>query len=432
MLEVFAKIICASMMSITGFYIIKRLLDGSNSIINIKTLVSLIILTTISLFIRPIQYTGLYTITIFIMNIFAYKVIFDLSIEEATVCVGILMTLIFASDLITSIFFRMFYTISEIRSNLRVLTISNFVVCMIGYSFMEIKYIRNQLNSFYKNLRTKKSLMNLIFFIILIVGFSSLAYKITSSIDWKTDYLVNIVIMVVFMVISYIYIKSKNSYGRLIYEYDNLFNYIQNFEEWIEREQLNRHEYKNQLAVLRCLTKDKKVKNKIDEILEDNINLEGETVQQLKDLPKGGLKGLMYYKTIIAQKSKIKLTFDVSIERKSIINKLTEKQMNTLCKLIGIYFDNAIEASSETRKKNILVEVYDLKNRVNIVISNTFKKGDNFDNRNEKGISTKGEGRGNGLYFANKLLSKNNWLEQTQEIVDEYYIQKLTIKKLER
>ena len=56
---------------------------------------------------------------------------------------------------------------------------------------------------------------------------------------------------------------------------------------------------------------------------------------------------------------------------------------------------------------------------------------DNFFNRNKKGISTKGEGRGNGLYYASNILSKNKWLESKQEVIDEYYIQTLSIKKLD-
>ena len=49
--------------------------------------------------------------------------------------------------------------------------------------------------------------------------------------------------------------------------------------------------------------------------------------------------------------------------------------------------------------------------------------------RNEKGVSSKGEGRGNGLYFASKLIKENDWLEQKQDIVDRYYIQELIIRK---
>ena len=107
---------------------------------------------------------------------------------------------------------------------------------------------------------------------------------------------------------------------------------------------------------------------------------------------------------------------------------MNKNDTQTLCKLIGIYYDNAIEAAKETRKKNILIEIYEVKNQTNIVISNTFKKAKNFNNRNEKGISSKGKGRGNGLYFAKSLLDKNKWIEENQEIIDRYYIETLHIK----
>lgn len=238
--------------------------------------------------------------------------------------------------------------------------------------------------------------------------------------------------MIIFGIITYIFIENKNNYNKLSNEYDTLFNYVQNFEEWIEKEQLNRHEYKNQLAVLRCLTKEKKVKNKIDEILEDNINIEGQAVTNFKSLPKGGIKGLMYYKAAIAQKQKINLTTDVSIENKGILSKLSEKEIRILCKLIGIYFDNAIEASAESSKKNLTVEIYELKDKVNFVFSNTFKKHKSMKDRNKKGVSSKGEGRGNGLYFASKLIKANDWIEERQEIIDNYYIQELSVLKKQK
>ena len=235
--------------------------------------------------------------------------------------------------------------------------------------------------------------------------------------------------MLIFFVLATLFIKSKNSYDKLNSKYESMFNYVQNFEDWIEKEQLNRHEYKNQLAVLRCLTSEKKVKDKIDEILEDSINIEGEVVHQLKTLPKGGIKGLMYYKSAIAQKNKIDLTVNISLELHSILSKLTEKEVKVLCHLIGIYFDNAIEAAKETRTKKVLIEIYELKDRVTFVFSNTFKKTKNFDDRNNKGVSTKGEGHGNGLYYASKLIGQNPWLSQKQEVIDKYYIQQIIVTR---
>ena len=136
-------------------------------------------------------------------------------------------------------------------------------------------------------------------------------------------------------------------------EYDSLFKCIQTFEEWIEREQLNRHEYKNQLASLRCISKEKKVRDKIDSIISDNININSNTVNQLKPLPNDGLKGLLYYKIVVAQNNKLNVEVDISIKKFKIIKSISEEKMKIVCRLVGIYMDNAIEASIESKRKNM-------------------------------------------------------------------------------
>ena len=50
--------------------------------------------------------------------------------------------------------------------------------------------------------------------------------------------------------------------------------------------------------------------------------------------------------------------------------------------------------------------------------------------RNKKGVSSKGIGRGNGLYFATKLIKENPWIQERQEIIDNYYIQEISIKNI--
>ena len=51
--------------------------------------------------------------------------------------------------------------------------------------------------------------------------------------------------MIIISVLTLLFINSKNEYKRLSSDYEILFTYIQTFEDWIEKEQLNRHEYKN-------------------------------------------------------------------------------------------------------------------------------------------------------------------------------------------
>ena len=123
------------------------------------------------------------------------------------------------------------------------------------------------------------------------------------------------------------------------------------------------------------------------------------------------------------------IELDISIKNPDIIKKLSEDKIKILCRLLGIYLDNAIEAAKETKKKIISIEIYEVDKNINIVMTNTFDNTNDISKRNDKGFTTKGKGHGKGLYFAKKMLDKSNWLEESQSILDKYYIQRLIIKK---
>lgn len=429
MLEVLVRIICAVLMSLNANYIIKKIVKPTRKPQFYQNLILFLTLTAGLVLTYQIEYKGLNSLVFFLVGVITFKYIYKFTFEESIISFAMFMLMIAFSDIITSLIFMANFSVKEIRTNEIIFFLSNVTVNLITILFINIKCVKNTLNKFYNTILPKKSITDILFFTLLIIGFSYLIYNIGFSKFFNKEYILNFLIFIIFTIITYIFIESQNKYKKLEEEYDVLFNYIQTFEEWIEKEQLNRHEYKNQLAVLRCLTKEKKVKDKIDEILEDNINIESQAVTNLKNLPKGGIKGLMYYKAAIAQKQKINLTTDVSIENKGVLTKLSEKEVRILCKLIGIYFDNAIEAAAESRKKIVSIEIYELKDKVNFVFSNTFKKHRNIKDRNEKGVSSKGEGRGNGLYFASKLLKENKWINSRQDIIEKYYIQEISINK---
>lgn len=429
MLEVFVSLIGPLLLSITGFHIIKKINKNNIKLLSSKSISLITILSIITIILHKAQYTGIETFLIFFINIIIYKQIFNTSLEESMTATSLMMIIIIISDALGGTILKIFFTVEDIRKKAYLTLLANIVISIIANIIICIPIIKKQLQKFYNYCQNKHSIMNIIYFITLIIGFCVLAYNIATFNNIK--FLLNAILTLTLGILTYIFVKNRNNYNQLTDEYDSLFSYVQNFEDWIEKEQLNRHEYKNQLAVLYCLTKEKKVKEKINEILEDNINIGGEVINHLKYLPKGGIKGIMYYKVAIAQKKKIKITADVSLENKSILKTLTEQDIRILCKLIGIYLDNAIEAAEETRKKSMLIEVYELPSKVCFVFSNTFKKKASFDARNQKGVTTKGEGRGNGLYFASKLIDSNEWLEEKQDIVDGFYIQQLIIKRKE-
>lgn len=428
MLDMLTKLTGFIIIAVLGFYIIKTITKSEVKLFTPKNIALLSLLIIVPFLLYRIKYQGIYTIIIYLLSIIVYKFIFKNTIKDSVIIVGVYMILMFVAEALNAIFLVNFFSIEDLRSNNILQLLSNILYTLLLIIVLKIPFIKNTIHKFLNKIENSNLIINLIFLLLMLFMIILLFYNLTLNFKLNFRFIVTIIGIIIFFTLFFIFLNEKNNNDKLVTEYDNLFNYVQNFEEWIEKEQLNRHEYKNQLAVLRCMTKDKKVVNKIDEILEDSINVEGEVVNQLKAMPKGGIKGLMYYKAAIAQKRKVNLTIDVSLERKSILTKLSEKDMRVLCKLIGIYFDNAIEAAIETRKKIVTIEIYELKDHVSFVISNTFKEHKDMARRNEKGVSSKGEGHGNGLYFASKLITKNNWLTSRQDIVDKYYIQELSIK----
>ena len=43
-------------------------------------------------------------------------------------------------------------------------------------------------------------------------------------------------------------------------------------------------------------------------------------------------------------------------------------------------------------------------------------------------LTTKGKNHGKGLYYVNKLINKYKWIETSQMFLNNYFIQKITIK----
>ena len=429
MLEVFINYICALIMAFAGFYIIKKIIHSSEKI-NIKTIIVLLINCIFTVIIHYLNYNVISVLLDFILNIVTYKIIFKISIEESIIAVGILSILIIISDMIDVFIHLLFIPHDLIQGNIYIFLLGNIIVSAITILIIKIKVIESKINNFYKILSSKNLKLNILFVALIMIGISGVVYSIIINFKFNLRFFTDVLIMSSLIITSFIFARNRESYSKLSKEYDVLLLNVQNFEEWIEKEQFIRHEYKNQLAVLYSLTKEKAVKEKIEDIIKNNLNIENEVVYNLKVLPKGTLKGILYYKAIIAEQNKIKLTTDISINKNSLLNKLSKKRINELSKILGIYFDNAIEAAKDTRKKIVSLEIYELKDKINIIISNTFKKDSIIDNNVKKGVSSKGRNRGKGLYFASKIINNNsNWLVEKHEIVDNYYVEIITITK---
>ena len=107
------------------------------------------------------------------------------------------------------------------------------------------------------------------------------------------------------------------------------------------------------------------------------------------------------------------------------------KQQRDFGRIIGVFLDNAIEASSETEKKQLGIEAYiTLESEFKLIISNNFNNQIEETRIGKEKISTKGKNRGYGLLLVKQLVEKNNIFEIKTEIKEDLYIQTIVVKKL--
>lgn len=101
-----------------------------------------------------------------------------------------------------------------------------------------------------------------------------------------------------------------------------------------------------------------------------------------------------------------------------------------LSRILGILFDNAIDASKESDEKvlNLWIRNEPNRNRYIIKISNSYKdKSVNTDRIYEKGFSSKGENRGLGLWEVRQFIKKSKNLNLFTTKDDDYFTQQLEI-----
>lgn len=426
-MEIVLKFCIGLITSLAGFVILNNILRHEEKLLRIKNILLILLLTLPTVLFYRSEYYITLSILMYFFTSIVYQYIFKLTLNQAFLATGIMMVIIAAGDALTSIAFINFTTVEKMRTSWDMMLLSNICVATGSVLISRLSFIQSIVLLLMERIDKKKYIKNIIFIALFIVVISTLFYNVSETFTFNSGYIVNVFIMTIFFALTYIYLREQYNYDKLTHEYDMLFGYVENFEDWIETEQLNRHELKNSLGSIRNITKDKKVIEKIDDILKDSISIEDTWIEQLKYVPKGILKGLLYYKMAIAKKKKVNIVSDVSTNSTSLLKKLKNNELKEITQLIGIYLDNAIEAAEASSKKKVCIEIYSTDQKINFVISNTFHGTIEIDYINKKGQSTKGKGRGNGLYYAKKIINRNPNIIGNQQIINHYFIQKITI-----
>lgn len=379
------------------------------------------------IFLRP-YILHLYT---FLSLLFLYKK----GIVKTLIGILIIVIIVLASEFIYDLFLQygLKVKLQEFYKNVLGYLLSNVIIFLISMIIVNIKNIKSyfkEIISWYSEKSTINSI--LISFLLLTMAMFILYNNFSGFLPSILLLFMNIFsIGVIVFVIGYF--KEKSNNNRIIIEYDQLLKYVNKYEKVVEDKSKRQHEYKNQLVLIKGMISktNKKAIEYIDSLYEeekDDSNLE--MLKKLQYLPSGGLKGLIYYKLEDMKDKKINVFVDISPKVKNVkVNKKLDSNLKDISKVIGVYLDNAIEASIKSKEKYIVLEIYLEKDEWVFSLSNTYKGEINLSRIDKEGYTTKGSGKGYGLSLVKDIIEHNSDLRQERELRGIYYTQKLYMKK---
>lgn len=434
MLETILRIIFFGMFAVLNMCILKDMLDYQEKIIKPQN----IILLTVLVIISWISYKEFYSINAILIRttagLFIYKQIFKYDIYKLTVAILFLMFITLVIDVtITGIAINVI-THKALRTESAIILISNIATLIIVTTIFKGLAVGKKMNPSIKDMREDNKAAIILMYTLIFISTISIFYNITKINTFSLKFVTNTVVIISFITVGIIFIKDQTNYGRLAERYNTLFKYVQTLEDSIDNINVGNHEYKNKLAILKNYIDEGNKTNSVNilnEMIKETMNKDNRVLTKLKKVPKGGIKGLLYYKILIVNKNKINFCIDISDRVIPNIKKLNIEQLKKICNLIGIYFDNAIEGAKESRKKLLSVEIYNLDDDIEFVFCNTMKnKNIDIEKIGSNGYTTKGKGHGRGLYLAKKIIMKNEWIRAETKIDKNLYIQKLIIKNI--
>jgi len=433
MLEIFKYIVAGFIITITAVAFALVVLDRKPDFKSWRLYIGVLSSTVLFFAFNYIKISEVKSIlNLFMVSILTYF-IFKISISKSLFISIVHSILLLTSDILTMVIPLYVFRVDKdyLYKMLAGSILSNLIVCTIFLAFLlMIKKLLKKLFSY--NVSSNKQII--IFSILTTVCVFVFFYIGFSNINLDNTLLISIFGMVVFVSILANLIKQKIENSKISEKYDALIEFMKSYEEVIDNQRIEHHENKNQLINIKAklIDNDKQgsIIKYIDSILNEKTEFKKEKYSKLKYLPANGFKGMFYYKISKAEEIGINVMINISKSvEKSLLHELDTNYYKQLCRIIGVYLDNAIEASIISNAKLIGIEIYCNDIGVCIIISNSYGNLVNKEEINKLRFSTKGKGRGYGLSLVKNIINSNKRFMVETEVTDKLFIQKLIIKK---
>lgn len=368
-----------------------------------------ILLLVVAIFVN--HYFGMHSLrgifTVIIAIVFC-KIIVESNIRKAILLVFVSHLIIIVSESILAILFVAIFKLNteafdsqiislifDILMTILVIVIAQLKICQKFYLLL-IK-----LTDYLK----VKHILVLILFVAIGTNVFSIPIYFKTNMMFALTF--NILVSIIYTVIILLIFRYQYKYYQTNLQYNNSLESLRLQEQVINNLKIYNHENKNQLLTIKEMTKNKKIREYIDILINKKKNNNNEIINLILHLPSGGIRGLIYSKLLEMQEKGI--AYHLNIDKKlsnEILHQIDSNDMVDICNILGVFIDNAIDESEKHLDKPITINLYKSDNKLVISVANYFENNDlNLDKINLK--TTKGEGHGYGLQLVKKIIVRN-------------------------
>ena len=432
MLEIFNALIACLITTIT-LYIAGTIIFGKSKNTTLKNILAILVCTTLITIIFINMNGILKTISMYAVITLVLKYIFNINFSKAILFLIMQIIILMIPELL-----MLFFT-TKILQLPKETIYTSFAGSVLGNActnFLTVSIIftlRRPLKKLLNyNFSTNKKIIivsivtitiTVYFFFKLIAG-----YKVNNSV------ITYLMCMIAFITILLTLYREKIENESIIKKYDELLDVMKTYEIDIENQRTLIHENRNELMTIRSKAIDKNASKEfieyMDSVIGDKVSTSISKYSKFTHLPSNGLKGFFYYKSMEAERRGIKVSANVSKKiENSFLKDLDTKTYKDLARLIGVYLDNAIDASEKSEDKKLGIEIYLIKENIKIIITNTFSNDVDLSKIGKERYTTKGKNHGHGLLLVSSILHNNNRFIAKTKVDQNLYIQELTINK---
>lgn len=372
-------------------------------------------------------------ITLLIILIFFCLLIFNKSLKETLIISFMSEIIMILSEFIFVLFTNIIYasSVSNLVNTFSGTLLANLIISIMAMLLAEIKAWKVLYNKLFNIMKRVTDGKIVLVVITLLISFNTIFGFLYQKVNLTYMLIINVFISVVYIFIFIKFLIAKNNYTTINNKYNNTIKSLQEYEEILDAYRISSHENKNELLTIRSMVvkKENNIPEYIDKIIDNKIKDDEKLMFEASIIPAGGLRAVIYSKLLIMKDKKIKFKLNVERNVRTVeLIELGEDLMLDICKIIGVFLDNAIEAVQELKRKDIMIKLYTDGDNLNIEVSNNFEGIIDINKMSDKGYTTKSSGHGYGLSLVKGIIDTNNKLINIKKVNKNIFTQILKIR----